>query len=78
MIACLDTLKLLLFYRLPNNVSFEEAALLEPLAMAHHACHRGGVTGGSSVLICGAGSRGIMAMQCAKNFGATNVTITGK
>lgn len=59
-------------------MSFEEAALLEPLATAHHACQKGGVTAGSSVLICGAGSRGIMAMQCAKNFGATSVTITGK
>lgn len=41
--------------RLPNNVTFEEGALIEPLSVGIHACRRAGVTIGSSVLICGAG-----------------------
>lgn len=59
-------------------MKFEEAALLEHLAMTHYACQKGGVTSGSSVLICGAGASGIMTMQCAKSCGALNVTVTGR
>lgn len=41
--------------RIPDNVSYEEAALVEPLSVGVYACRRGGVTLGLSVLICGAG-----------------------
>lgn len=41
--------------RLPDNVTFEEGALIEPLSVGIHACRRAGVTLGSTVLICGAG-----------------------
>ena len=41
--------------RLPDHVSFDEGALLEPLSVAVHACQRGGVKMGSKVLVCGAG-----------------------
>jgi L-iditol 2-dehydrogenase len=41
---------------LPDNMSTEEGALLEPLSVGVHACKRGGVTLGSKVLICGAGN----------------------
>jgi hypothetical protein len=41
--------------RLPDHVSFEEGALLEPLSVAVHACRRSGVTIGNNVLVCGAG-----------------------
>ena len=42
-------------FRLPENVSFEEGALIEPLSVGVHACRRAGAAAGSSVLICGAG-----------------------
>ncbi|XP_023187808.1 sorbitol dehydrogenase isoform X2 [Xiphophorus maculatus] len=41
-------------YKLPDNVTFEEGALIEPLSVGIHACRRAGVTLGSTVLICGA------------------------
>ena len=41
---------------MPDNMSTEEGALLEPLSVGVHACKRGGVTLGSQVLICGAGN----------------------
>ena len=44
--------------RLPNNIPYDHAALLEPLSVAVHACQRGGVCLGSKVLICGAGGCG--------------------
>ena len=41
--------------RLPDSVSFEEGALLEPLSVGVHACRRAGLTMGDTVLVCGAG-----------------------
>jgi len=42
-------------FRLPDNVSFEAGAMIEPLAVAVHACRRAGVSIGKRVLIGGAG-----------------------
>lgn len=42
-------------FRLPDNVTFEEGALIEPLSVGIHACRRAGVTLGSTVFVCGAG-----------------------
>uniref|UniRef100_A0A3P8RBY5 Sorbitol dehydrogenase n=1 Tax=Astatotilapia calliptera TaxID=8154 RepID=A0A3P8RBY5_ASTCA len=41
-------------YKLPDNVTFEEGALIEPLSVGIHACRRAGVTLGSTVFVCGA------------------------
>ena len=42
-------------FRLPDHVSCEEGALLEPLSVGVHACRRAGVSMGDKVLILGAG-----------------------
>ena len=42
-------------FKLPDNVSYEEGALLEPLSVGVHACNRAGITNGHHVLVCGAG-----------------------
>ena len=42
-------------FRLPDNVSFEEGALMEPLSVGLHVCRRARMTMGDKVLICGAG-----------------------
>ncbi|KAM7435641.1 hypothetical protein ABFA07_014434 [Porites harrisoni] len=63
-------------FKLPNHVSFEEGALLEPLSVAVHACNRAGITMGSKVLVCGAGPIGLVNLMTAKACGATTVTIT--
>ena len=49
-------------FRLPSNVSYYHAALLEPLSVAVHACKRAAVSVGSRVLICGAGILLVVAM----------------
>eukprot|EP00128_Syssomonas_multiformis_P008003 Colp12_sorted_trinity150504_noHs@19368 len=63
-------------YKLPDHVSFDEAALLEPLSVGIHACKRAGVTLGSKVLICGAGPIGLVCLLVAKAAGAAVVGIT--
>lgn len=41
--------------RLPDSISLDEGAVVEPLSVAVYACERAGVGLGSQVLICGAG-----------------------
>lgn len=63
-------------YKLPDHVSFEEGALLEPLSVAVQACRRANITLGDRVLICGAGPIGLMNLLTAKASGASKICIT--
>ncbi|KAM4746803.1 sorbitol dehydrogenase [Rhinophrynus dorsalis] len=63
-------------YKLPDNVTFEEGALIEPLSVGIHACRRAGVTLGSKVFICGAGPIGLVSLLVAKMMGASQVVIS--
>jgi len=62
-------------FKLPDNVSLEEAALIEPLAVAVHACRRSNVSIGKSVLISGSGPIGLMNLLTAKAMGASKVCV---
>ncbi|XP_075860430.1 sorbitol dehydrogenase-like [Microcebus murinus] len=63
-------------YKLPDNVTFEEGALVEPLSVGIHACRRAGVTLGNKVLVCGAGPIGLVSLLVAKAMGAAQVVMT--
>ncbi|KAG8335549.1 hypothetical protein J6590_064830 [Homalodisca vitripennis] len=63
-------------FKLPDHVSLEEAALLEPLSVGVHACKRAGVTLGSTVLITGAGPIGLVTLLTAKAMGASHCIVT--
>ncbi|XP_046474641.1 sorbitol dehydrogenase isoform X1 [Neodiprion pinetum] len=63
-------------FKLPDHVSLEEGALLEPLSVGVHACQRAGITLGSKVLILGAGPIGLVTLLVAKSLGATKTVIT--
>ena len=63
-------------YKLPDNMTLEEGALIEPLNVAVYACKRGDVRYGKTVLVCGAGPIGLLNMMVAKAMGATEVVIT--
>jgi L-iditol 2-dehydrogenase len=63
-------------YKLPDHVSLEEGALLEPLSVGVHACARAGVTLGTTVLVTGAGPIGLVSLLVAKSMGASKVIVT--
>ena len=63
-------------YELPASVSTTEGALCEPLSVGIHACRRGDVGTGDTVLITGAGPIGLLAMETARAAGATDVLVT--
>ncbi|RYP10253.1 hypothetical protein DL764_000745 [Monosporascus ibericus] len=62
--------------RLPDHVSFDAAALLEPLSVAIHAVNRASPTPGSTALVVGAGTVGLLTAAMARQSGCTTVTIT--
>lgn len=62
-------------HRLPDNLSFEEGALFDPLGNAVHLINRSGVKVGDRIAIFGAGTLGLCLLLVAKNSGAAEVTI---
>jgi L-iditol 2-dehydrogenase len=63
-------------YELPDSVSLTEGALCEPLSVGIHACRRGSVGTGDTVLVTGAGPIGLMTLEAARAAGATDVILT--
>ena len=63
-------------FALPDELSDEVGALMEPLSVGIWACRKAGVSAGDRVLITGAGPIGLLAMQVALAFGATQVEIS--
>lgn len=63
-------------HAIPDAVSDDEAALLEPLSVGIWACRKAEVTVGSRVLIAGAGPIGLITAQVARAFGASEVTVS--
>ncbi|KAL8615952.1 hypothetical protein ACOMHN_034628 [Nucella lapillus] len=63
-------------FKLPDHVSFEEGALLEPLSVGVHACNRANVGLGNKVFICGAGPIGMVNLLVAKAKGAACIVIS--
>ena len=62
--------------RIPDGVSLDEAAMIEPAAVALHAIRRaGGTSVGESVVVFGAGPIGLMVAQWARALGASKVMI---
>jgi D-xylulose reductase len=60
-------------YKLPDNVSLQEGALIEPLAVAVHIVRQAVVKPGESVVVMGAGPVGLLVAAVARAYGASKV-----
>ncbi len=60
-------------YRLPDSVSLQEGALIEPLAVAVHITRQASITPGQSVVVMGAGPVGLLCAAVARAHGASKV-----
>ena len=60
-------------FKIPDHMSLDAAALIEPLAVGVWAARRGGVKMGDSVAVIGAGPIGCTSLQAAKAAGATTL-----
>lgn len=60
-------------YKLPENVSLEEGALIEPLGVATHIVKQAEIKPGQNVIVFGAGPVGLLCAAVAKAFGANKI-----
>ena len=64
-----------LCFKLPENVSTLEGALIEPLAVGFHAAIQGGACIGQTAVVMGAGCIGLVSMMALKAMGVSNVYV---
>jgi len=62
-------------HSIPSSMSFPQAAMAEPLAVALHAVKRAGDLLGRRVMIAGAGPIGLLVALCARQAGAAEISI---
>lgn len=60
-------------YKLPKNVSLQEGALVEPLAVAVHIVKQAEIKPGHSLVVMGAGPVGLLCCAVGKAYGASTV-----
>jgi L-iditol 2-dehydrogenase len=65
-----------ILYRLPDGLSFSDAAMLEAVSVAIHAVCIANVRGGEAALVIGAGMIGLLILQAAKASGCSRVFVT--
>ena len=63
-------------FRLPDNLSYEEGAMMEPLSVGVYSAKRGNVEPGKTVAILGMGTIGLVTLQAARAFGASKIIVT--
>ena len=63
---------------LPETLTHEQGAMVEPVAVGVHACRYGDTKPGESVLVLGAGTIGLLSLAVAKVFGAKRAYIVAK
>lgn len=62
-------------FKLPDNVSTKEGALIEPLSVGLHAANQGNVVLGDTVVILGGGCIGLVTMMACKAHGASTLIV---
>ncbi|MBD5496993.1 MAG: galactitol-1-phosphate 5-dehydrogenase [Lachnospiraceae bacterium] len=62
---------------LPDHVSFEAAAMLEPMAVAVHAMRRLQVTAADTAAVCGLGTIGLLLAMFLREAGVKKILVIG-
>lgn len=63
-------------FPIPDTMTYEQAAMVEPLSVGLWGCQRASLRPGDDVLVTGAGPVGVLAAQAARALGARTVTIS--
>lgn len=64
------------YFPIPDSMSYEDGALIEPLSVGLWGCQRASLRPGDDVLVTGAGPVGLLAAESARALGAGSVTLT--
>jgi len=62
-----------ILYRLPDELSFERAAMVEPLSIAFHAVHRAPIRLNDTAVVVGAGMIGLLVVQTLRVAGCGQI-----
>ena len=65
-------------FRLPDGLSFDEGAVVDPASIALHVANRGNIAPGDTVAIIGAGAIGLLSGDAALIRGAARVIVVGR
>jgi L-iditol 2-dehydrogenase len=65
-------------FAVPDGISDEEAAMLDPTAIALHTVVRGAHRPGDTVVVVGPGVMGLLVAECARALGAGRVLVVGR
>ena len=63
-------------HKIPENISFSQAALIEPLSVGYYAVMRADIKPGDNVCILGCGPIGLACLEMARISGAAKIFIT--
>jgi 2-desacetyl-2-hydroxyethyl bacteriochlorophyllide A dehydrogenase len=64
--------------RLPDSLTAEDGALIEPMAVGYHGARIAGITPGANVLVLGAGPIGLAAAFWARWLGAGKIAVAAR
>jgi L-iditol 2-dehydrogenase len=64
-------------FKIPDDMSLEYAACVDPLSIALYTVQRSRMKPGDDILIMGTGPQGLMAILCAKALGAARIFAAG-
>lgn len=67
------TLPEYILYDIPDNVTYVQASMIEPLSVAYHAATRTAIKPGDSVVLFGIGTIGLLTLQVVRSFGASRI-----
>jgi L-iditol 2-dehydrogenase len=62
--------------KIPDDLSFINAALLEPVSIAMHAANQASISSGDNIVVIGAGTIGLLVLQAVKLKGAAKVIVS--
>ena len=62
-----------ILYRLPDSVTYVQAAMAEPLSVAYHAATRVSIGPDDSIAVIGVGTIGLLTLQVVHAFGAKRI-----
>ena len=65
-------------FRLPDGLTWDEGALVEPLAVGVHGLRRGNLAAGETVVVLGSGTIGLTTLVAARALGAGKVFLTAR
>ena len=65
-------------FPVPDNVSWEEAAMAEPFSVGIHSVRHAEMGGGETVAVLGAGTIGLCAVAAARTLGAGKIFVTAR